>query len=239
MKKSEIIDALRRDSSGGDSTSQDWFTASYLGKILDEIRATAINMIFRKTGSINSINDSCSQNYYLPYDPTLQASPQSGVTLDYVIYRFPSVIQMGDEDGIRYFGSNLFNCIQNFERIRSVEEFANMQQNWYTKVCNNPNTIYYMLDSFRHYILVWNGQDLRDNLFAKAIFQSPSDALLYNEELDDYPADPALVEYMRDVLIQKFSEIKAQKSGALDYEQPNTTPNTLPRQLKLGEQGQQ
>lgn len=224
MRKNEIVDALRRDVSGGTTTVGDVLTPAYLNKNLDEMRAVSISRVYQKFGYL-SINPICYQRFYLQYDATLQISGAN-----YITYKLPPVIQLGIENGIRYLGG--LNCDRNWRQIRSRQELATVQSNHYTSLHNHPDDIYYLFDGNRNIVQIFNASNNTEGL-AECIFQSPSENPFYNEDLDDYPASKQEVGMIRDLLYERLAITRASEKESLPYNQPTGEVSQPPRNLRL------
>lgn len=230
MKRNEIIDSLISDSSGGTRSSSDMLTPKYVSKNLDAARAEAIERRWMKFKAINPL---CYQKFYLALDTNLQVQPNNTLTSNnYVLFKLPPVIQLGANDGLRYLGAS--NCIDNWRRIRSREEMSVVMKHPYTKVSNHPDDIYYLYDGTLCQIQVYNNLDIQEGL-CEAIFQNPTEIPFYNQNLDDYPVDIELVDFMRNILYERFAITKSQNPASIEYEQPDAKPSAPPKNVKLNQ----
>ena len=228
MKRAQIIDSIMSDVGGGTRSSSDMLTPKYVSKNLDAARAEAIERRWLKYKSINPL---CYQKFYLALDVNLQIQPNQTLPPNpFILFKLPPVIQLGANDGLRYLGA--LNCIDNWRRIRSREEFSVVMKNPYTKISNHPDEIYYLYDGVKCQIQVFNNMDVQEGL-AECIFQSPTEIPFYNQEYEDYPVDIELVDFMRNILYERFAITKASPKESLPYEQPESQISMPPKNLKI------
>ncbi|MHB8410245.1 MAG: hypothetical protein ACYDHY_19610 [Acidiferrobacterales bacterium] len=215
MKKAQIIDSLISDAGGGTRSASDMLTPKYVAKNLDAARAEAIEKRWLK---FNVINPLCYQKFYMTLDSNLQVQPNTTLNnFPYNIFRLPSVIQLGENDGIRYLGA--LNCIDNWRRIRSREEMSVVLKHPYTKISNHPDDIYYLYDGNKGQVQVYN-TNIQEGL-CEGIFQNPTEIPTFNVDYDDYPIDIEMVDLIRNILFQRFMMTKEMPKESLPYEQPN------------------
>jgi hypothetical protein len=224
VKKSEIVDALRKDVSGGTATYASVLTPAYISKNLDSARAYAIEKRFNSYGTINPL---CYQDFYLQYDANLQKT-YPGADTSFIVFKLPPVINIGHEDGIRYLGA--LNCVDNWRRVLTMAELSAVMGHSYTKVCNHPDELYYYFDGNTGLIRVYNGKPQEG--LAQLIMQSPSESPFYNEDSDSYPCDIGLLGFIRDILYERLAVAKSAPPESLPYEQPTGQVNPLPKNLR-------
>ena len=177
MKLKEIIDSIQRNAEGAVTTAGSRFSPLNLKKMINSYRAAIIEKNYQVNDMINPV---CYQRFNLFYSKDLQYSAPEGSLL----FQLPSVIQLGEEDGIRYVGSK--DCPNGWNRIVNRGQMNNMNKHPITSIQNNPDIVFVLFDGTTGNLEVYNGLNIREGV-VEGIFADPLAIPEFNEDTDDYP----------------------------------------------------
>ncbi len=205
----QIIDTLQRNVQGGKTSQGSVLDPQYLRGMINSFRATIIKAEFKRTGVIQP---SWLQVCYLPFSQNLQFSAPQGA----VLFTLPSVISLGDEDGIRYVGSigggnqgdpqQQYACVQTWNRVWSRGELSTLNQNSFMKLSNNPDTAYVLYDFTNGRLELYNEPTCTEGR-VEAVFADPTQVQnaggTYNEDTDPYPLDTGNITLLKTLIYEE------------------------------------
>lgn len=211
MKLNDIILSLQADVSGGQVNQSNSIDSGYLKKMINSYRANYIKMDYYKS-SPQILNPSCYQTVYLKYDQNLQYSAPQGS----VIFKVPKFIGFGNEDGIRYAGTlqgidaglpvTDRVCINQWTRLYNRAKLSTIQRHPYTKLSNNPDDVYFLLDNNLGRLEVYNDPLVTEGKI-EGVISNPMDAINFNVKTDEYPISEDGIEWIREVIYSQRTSI--------------------------------
>ncbi len=223
MLLAQIVDSIQRNISGGKTNVANRYDSKYVKKMINSYRAKKIAIDFSKNGEINS---QCYQKFYLKYDPNLQANAFGG---NFLVFSLPNVIQLGEEDGIRYVGS--ISCSDAWIRLRNRGLMANFNSNKFTRISNRKESIFALFDGAHSCLEVYNDMSLTEGL-VEGIFANPSDVPTWNEDKDHYPINDGAIADIETMIYYERTEISKATPADQNFNMPENTVTAPPKNVR-------
>ncbi len=214
MTLKTIIDSLIRNVLGGFLNQETTYDPQYIKNMIHGFRCMQCEVDYKRNGVINP---AYYQRYYLKFDQNLQFSAPQGA----VIFSFTPTFNIGNQDGIRYAGTlggtnsgqplSMRPCTKQWIRKANRSDLNIMQRHPFTKMENNPDEVYFLLNNSSNTIEVYNNTMLTEGV-VEGVFPNPTLVFGYNEDVDDYflPED-SIPELQGIIYQQRTSIIKATK----------------------------
>jgi hypothetical protein len=237
MKLDVIVDSIVRNVQGGKNNQGSVLDPQYVKSMIHSYRAIAIKQEFKRTGIIQP---TWIQTCYLSYSKDLQFSAPQGA----VLFNFPSIISVGDEDGIRFIGSigggnqnqapSNYPCSKTWNRVWSRGELATINQNSFMRFSNNPNTVYVLYDFTQNRLEVYNDMLVTEGR-VEAIFANPSEicngnGIPWNETTDEYPIDEGALSVIKTLIYEQRTAIDKATPPEINSNTPEVQPTRPPFQ---------
>lgn len=227
MLLAQIVDSLQRNVSGGKTDMSNRFDKGYVKKMIHNFRAKKIEADFMKTGYLNP---QVYQKFYLKYDPNIQANAFGG---NFVLFNLPNVIQLGEEDGIRYIGS--ISCSDAWIRLRSRGMMANFNNNKFTKISNRKESIFALYDGAHSTLEVYNNMSITEGV-VEGVFANPQDVPTWNEDKDPYPLNADAIAELETMIYYDRTEIGKATPVPQTFNMPDNTAIQPPKNVRPTQQ---